>query len=95
MAEIDDLVHELSDVPRERPSSERELSELLGRIKTVAGLWADVLDDLLQSAEALAGPGARAALEIAFRRAEESYVELEIAHGADRRPSGDRAPRRS
>lgn len=84
MSDIDDLVRELSEVPRACPVSERELSELLVRIKSAAGLWADLLYDVRQSAEALAGPGATAALEIAFRRAEESYVELEIAHGADR-----------
>jgi hypothetical protein len=32
-----------------------------------------------ESAQSIAGPRTAAALEIAFRRAEESYVELEFA----------------
>lgn len=60
-------------------SSARDLEALLATLKSAAGRWADVLYEIQESAQGLVGPRAEAALEVAFRRAEESYVELEIA----------------
>jgi hypothetical protein len=79
MRDIDALLDELRDVPHTRPADVHDLQELLATVRSAAGRWADVLDEIRQSAQGIAGPRAEAALDVAFRRAEESYVELEIA----------------
>lgn len=79
MSDIEALLEELRSLPGTRVSSARELEPLLTTVKSAAGRWADVLYEIQESAQGLAGPRAEAALEVAFRRAEESYVELEIA----------------
>ncbi|MFV2121580.1 hypothetical protein ACE14D_25355 [Streptomyces sp. Act-28] len=83
-AEIDALRRELSALralPMPHPARPEELAALLARARSAAGRWADVLDELRETARGLVGPRGAAALELAFRRAEESYVELEIALG--------------
>ncbi|MDQ0939204.1 hypothetical protein [Streptomyces sp. V1I1] len=79
MSDIEALLEELRSLPATRVSSARDLEALLTTVKSAAGRWADVLYEIQESAQGLAGPRAEAALEVAFRRAEESYVELEIA----------------
>ncbi|MGW3690930.1 hypothetical protein [Streptomyces sp. NPDC005125] len=90
MSEIEELLDELRKLPSTTPNSVHELVEILVRFKSVAGRWADILYDVRQSAAPLAGPRSAAALEIAFRKAEESYVELEIAHRDVQEMSGER-----
>jgi hypothetical protein len=79
MSGIEALLEELRSLPTTRPSSARDIDALLATAKSAAGRWADVLYEIRESARGLVGPRAEAALEVAFRRAEESYVELEIA----------------
>jgi hypothetical protein len=79
MSDIDALLDELRQLPAGSPRNAHELAELLNRVKSVAGRWADVLYDVHESARSVAEFKAAVALEIAFRRAEQSYVELEIA----------------
>ncbi|MFK4226719.1 hypothetical protein [Streptomyces sp. NPDC019890] len=79
MSDIEALLAELRSLPTTRVSSARDLEALLATVKSAAGRWADVLYEIQESAQGLVGPRAEAALEVAFRRAEESYVELEIA----------------
>lgn len=79
MSDIEALLEELRSLPATRLSSAGDLETLLTTVKSAAGRWADVLYEIHESAQGLAGPRAEAALEVAFRRAEESYVELEIA----------------
>jgi hypothetical protein len=81
MSDIEALLAELRSLPATRPTGPGELHALLTAAKSAAGRWADVLYEIRESAQGLAGPRAEAALEVAFRRAEESYVELEIALG--------------
>ncbi|MGW0995604.1 hypothetical protein [Streptomyces sp. NPDC002520] len=90
MSEIEELLEELGKLPSSAPKTVRELAEILVRIKSAAGHWADVLYEVRQWSSHHAGPRASAALEIAFRKAEESYVELEIAHRDVRESAGDR-----
>ncbi|KRV47763.1 hypothetical protein AQ490_05145 [Wenjunlia vitaminophila] len=78
---IDALLDELRGLTSTTPVDAKELATLLARAKSAAGHWADVLYELHESAQRFAGPRAAAAMEIAFRRAEESYTELEIAYG--------------
>ncbi|MEU3844554.1 hypothetical protein AB0E88_31555 [Streptomyces sp. NPDC028635] len=80
MAGIQELLDELRGLPSGSPRTAHELTETVGRIKSAAGRWSDVLDDVRRWSAAHAGPRAAAALEIAFRKAEECFVELEIAH---------------
>jgi hypothetical protein len=79
MSDIEALLEELRSLPAIRASSALDLEALLTTVKSAAGRWADVLYEIQESAQGLVGPRAEAALEVAFRRAEESYVELEIA----------------
>ncbi|MFJ8692408.1 hypothetical protein [Streptomyces roseolilacinus] len=83
-AEIDALQRELSALralPAPHPARPEEFAALLAGARSAAGRWADVLDELRETSRGLVGPCGAAALELAFRRAEESYVELEIALG--------------
>ncbi|MER5769782.1 hypothetical protein [Streptomyces sp. NPDC001985] len=88
MSDIEALLEELRSLPATRASSARDVEALLTRIKSAAGRWADVLYEIHESSQGLVGPRAEAALEVAFRRAEESYVELEIALSDCARPPG-------
>jgi hypothetical protein len=90
VSEIEELLVELRGIPGARPVSAGEFGELLVRVKRAAGRWADVLDEVRESARTFAGSGTAAAVEVAFRKAEESYVELEIAHRDCAEASGGR-----
>ncbi|WP_351227310.1 hypothetical protein [Streptomyces sp. NPDC002133] len=79
MGDIEVLLHELSGLQEMRRAGPDDVEALLARARSAAGRWADVLYDIQESAQGLVGTRAEAALEVAFRRAEESYVELEIA----------------
>ncbi|MFI5806234.1 hypothetical protein [Streptomyces sp. NPDC051561] len=79
MSEVEALLAELRALPTIRPTAPGDLDDLLHRLKSAAARWADVLYEVQESAQPYASPRAAAALEVAFRRAEESYVELEIA----------------
>jgi hypothetical protein len=79
MSDIDVLLEELRQLPADPPRNSHELAELLNHVKSVAGRWADVLYDVHESARHVSEYKVVVALEIAFRRAEQSYVELEIA----------------
>ncbi|MER6997897.1 hypothetical protein [Streptomyces sp. NPDC000410] len=79
MSDIEALLKELSGLQPIRPSSPGDVTQLLVRAKSAAGRWADVLYEIQESTQGLVGARTEAALEAAFRRAEQSYVELEIA----------------
>ncbi|WP_309235720.1 hypothetical protein [Streptomyces sp. TRM64462] len=80
-SETEALLRALRALPDPRPSGPEDVAALLAGARSVAGRWADVLDEIREGAHGFVGPRAAAALELAFRRAEESYVELEIALG--------------
>ncbi|GGZ37473.1 hypothetical protein GCM10010387_34540 [Streptomyces inusitatus] len=82
MTDIEALLEELRNLPATRVSGAHDVEALLTRVRSAAGRWADVLYEIHESAQGLVGPRAEAALAVAFRRAEESYVELEIALSA-------------
>ncbi|MGW7366426.1 hypothetical protein ACWGI8_24075 [Streptomyces sp. NPDC054841] len=93
MSDIEALLEELSGLQAIRPAGPGDIEALLAKAKSAAGRWADVLDEIQESTQGLVGPRAEAALEVAFRRAEESYVELEIALAdCTRRRAGHRVP---
>ncbi|OEJ23943.1 hypothetical protein AS594_05090 [Streptomyces agglomeratus] len=79
MSDLEALLEELRGLPPTPPSDARDLEALLTRVRSAAGRWADVLYEVREVAQSIAGPRTAAALEVAFRRAEESYVELEFA----------------
>ncbi|MDJ0380964.1 hypothetical protein [Streptomyces sp. G-G2] len=80
MSEIQALLDALSGLPRTRPSGPAEAQALVDRLRGVAARWADVLYEADEGCRQHLPPRAEAALALAFRRAEESWVELEIAH---------------
>lgn len=79
MSEVAALLAELRRMPAIHPCAPHELDALLRHVKSAAARWADVLYEVQEAAQPFAAPRTAAALEVAFRRAEESYVELEIA----------------
>ncbi|MET3985137.1 hypothetical protein ACIQWR_18815 [Streptomyces sp. NPDC098789] len=79
MSEIQALLDALQGLPRTRPTGPAEAEALLARLRSAAARWADVLYEADESCRQHLPPRAEAALTLAFRRAEESYVELEIA----------------
>lgn len=79
MSEIQALLDALTGLPRTRPAGPAEAEALLARLRSAAARWADVLYESRESARGQVPPRAEAALTLAFRLAEESYVELEIA----------------
>lgn len=79
MPDIQALLDALTGLPRTRPAYPVEAEALLARLRSVAARWADVLYEAQDGARRQLPPRAEAALTLAFRRAEESYVELEIA----------------
>ncbi|UQX00219.1 hypothetical protein [Streptomyces sp. RerS4] len=79
MSEIQALLDALTGLPRTRPAGPAEAEQLLARLRSAAARWADVLYEAQQGTCPQLPPRSEAALRLAFRRAEESYVELEIA----------------
>lgn len=79
MSDIEALLQELHALKSLGRGGHDDVGTLLARARSAAGRWADVLDEIRGTARGSVGPRAEAALEVAFRRAEESYVELEIA----------------
>ncbi|WP_445269151.1 hypothetical protein [Streptomyces sp. DSM 41634] len=79
MSEIQALVDALSGLPRTRPAGPAEAEALLARLRSAAARWADILYEAREGVREQVPPRAEAALTLAFRRAEESSVELEIA----------------
>lgn len=79
MSEIDALLDTLTGLPRTRPTGPAEAEVLLASLRSAAARWADVLYEAGEGVRQQVPPRAEAALTLAFRRAEESYVELEIA----------------
>ncbi|MFD9412340.1 hypothetical protein ACFWBN_35780 [Streptomyces sp. NPDC059989] len=79
MSEIQALLDALNGLPRALPAGPTEAEALLARLRSAAARWADVLYEAGEGVRGQVPPRAEAALTLAFRRAEESYVELEIA----------------
>ncbi|MFG2877166.1 hypothetical protein ACGFYU_19575 [Streptomyces sp. NPDC048337] len=79
MSEIQALLDALTGLPRGLPAGPTEAEALLARLRSAAARWADVLYEAGEGVRGQVPPRAEAALTLAFRRAEESYVELEIA----------------
>ncbi|MFF5706401.1 hypothetical protein ACFY7H_28540 [Streptomyces sp. NPDC012794] len=79
MSEIEALLDALSGLPRTPPPGPAEAEELLAGLRSAAARWADVLYEAQEGTRHRLPPRAEASLILAFRRAEESYVELEIA----------------
>ncbi|MFD4243752.1 hypothetical protein ACFWP3_19455 [Streptomyces sp. NPDC058525] len=79
MSEIQALLDTLTALPRTAPAGPAEAEALLARLRSAAARWADLLYEAGEGVRGQVPPRAEAALTLAFRRAEESYVELEIA----------------
>ncbi|MFB7788474.1 hypothetical protein [Streptomyces vinaceus] len=79
MAEIQALLDALAVLPRTPPAGPAEAERLLASLRSAAARWAEVLYEANEGLGRQLPPRAEAALTLAFRRAEDSYVELEIA----------------
>ncbi|MBC9713805.1 hypothetical protein H9Y04_14635 [Streptomyces sp. TRM66268-LWL] len=77
-SEVEALLTELRALPAP-PTSQTEATRYLAGLRSAAARWAEILDEAHEATAPFTGPRAEAALHLAFRRAEESYVELEVA----------------
>ncbi len=77
-SEVEALLNALRSLPAP-PTDQAGATRYLAGLKSAAAHWAEILDEAHEAAAPFTGPRAEAALRLAFRRAEESYVELEVA----------------
>ena len=61
------------------PGSTDELVTLLDELATVASRWSDLLDEFRQATHKFGGLSAGLSYDLACRRAEQAFIELEIA----------------
>ncbi|MFJ4191883.1 hypothetical protein [Kitasatospora sp. NPDC089509] len=82
MSEVDELLMAVHRLSGGAPTTPGELADHLARLKGVAAQWSEVLLEVSEICRTLGGAHTATAAEIAYRRAEESFVELEIAHSS-------------
>lgn len=71
------------------PGSTGEFVTVLTNLTGLAGRWSEVLDGLRGSARRYGGSAAGVSFEVACRRAEQTFLELEIALRDARASRGD------
>jgi len=73
------------------PGSTDELVAVLDELATFASRWSDLLEEFRQAAHKFGGVSAGLSYDLACRRSEQAFIELEIARrnaraGADNDP---------
>lgn len=71
------------------PGSTGEFVAVLENLTGLAGRWSEVLDGLRGCARRFGGPAAGISFDVACRRAEQAFLELEIALRDARATGGD------
>jgi len=61
------------------PANGTELVAVLSEVAALAGRWSDVLDGLREATHRFGGAAASASYDVACRRAEQAFLEREIA----------------
>ena len=79
MTDIKPLWHAVEPLQSARPANGQELVAVLAEVATLAGRWSDVLDGLREATHRFGGTAAAVSFDVACRRAEQAFVELEIA----------------
>ena len=62
-----------------QPRNSKELIAVLDELAGLASKWAEVLDGLRDATRRYGGPGASASFDVACRRSEQAFVELQVA----------------
>jgi len=78
LAALRDQLEKIAAVP---PNTTGELVATLECLAKLSNQWSEVLVALQEPTRRLVGPAAAASVIVAARRAEESFVELEITLG--------------
>src|SRR5947207_10592922 len=79
MVDIERWWNEVEPVRSARPANGAELVAVLSEVAELAGRWSDVLCGLREPTRRFGGTAAAASFDAACRRAEQAFVELEIA----------------
>ena len=78
----------LRRVATSRPRTDRELLATLDQLVVVASRWSELLDTYRDATVRYGGPGTAVSFELACRRSEQSFLELEIARQHARAVAG-------
>ena len=62
-----------------RPDSAAELVSVLDQLARIACDWSELLENFRHATHRFGGPGAAASYDMACRRFEQAFIELEIA----------------
>jgi hypothetical protein len=80
-ADLDALRDHLARIAAVPPTTTGELVAALESLAKLSNQWSEVIESLQDPTRRLVGPAAAASVTVAARRAEESFVELEITLG--------------
>lgn len=79
MADIEPWWEAAEPLTAVKPGSATELVAVLDRLARLASQWSDMLDGLREATRQYGGPGAAVSFDVACRRSEQAFIELEIA----------------
>jgi len=80
-ADWEPLAAHLARIAAKPPTTTGELVAALEGLAKLSNQWSEVLESLTDPTRRLVGPAAASSVIVAARRAEESFVELEITLG--------------
>jgi len=80
-SDLEALGDQLARIAANPPATTCELVAALQGLTKLSNQWSEVLESLQDPTRRLVGPAAASSVIVAARRAEESFVELEITLG--------------
>ncbi|TWP50899.1 hypothetical protein FKR81_17605 [Lentzea tibetensis] len=78
---LDALRDRLAEIVASPPENSEDLVETLAGLAKLSNQWSEAIQALRAPTRRLVGPAAAASVSVAARRAEESFIELEITLG--------------
>src|SRR5688500_2789125 len=78
---LDALRDRLAEIVASPPDNTEELVDTLSGLAKLSNQWSEAIQALRAPTRRLVGPAAAASVSVAARRAEESFIELEITLG--------------
>ncbi|MCP2250760.1 hypothetical protein [Lentzea aerocolonigenes] len=78
---LDALRDRLAEIIASPPENTDELVTALSSLAKLSNQWSEAIQALRAPTRRLVGPAAAASVSVAARRAEESFIELEITLG--------------
>ncbi|GAB2849864.1 hypothetical protein [Lentzea nigeriaca] len=78
---LDALRDRLAEIVESPPENTDDLVDTLSGLAKLSNQWSEAIQALRAPTRRLVGPAAAASVSVAARRAEESFIELEITLG--------------